>query len=390
MKIRKFYLLLLIIPLLLIVSQCTKNEANMVGAEFFDRNNMGSEYYKVFYPAPTDTFYQMPIATYKGRALFFGEYGSLKTRTLFRYRDDDLPEKGVVDSVKFTLFFSKMHGDTSDISHLSINKIKADWDTKDIGWDKFHDENLLGDAINYTDLTSDSKKISFKLPNSLLQSWIDTTTAANNFGFTIAYTSPDTGFIVQCHSHDQSERSLQPQMSLYWHVDTTSYSLVLPMTDDVYIANQAQEADDNYLYVRNCDAVRTYLYFDISTIPENASINLATCILKADTLKSWPANKKTFPLIASPLSEQFHLPPDLGINANQFVKGVQTADSALINLSLLVHNWVIGTNENHGFILTGLYEDQDIGRFAYYSSKADTSLMPKLKIYYSLPPSSRF
>ncbi|MBN2417424.1 DNRLRE domain-containing protein [bacterium] len=374
----------------LLLSQCTTTDKTMVGSDYFDRGERGSEQYMVLYPAASDTFYRDPGVGGAGSTLYLGAMDDLTTRTLFRWRPEDLPTAGTIDTARLSLFFYRTHGDTSNIPAPTVHKITGDWSEDDITWDNFESGNLLGEAVDLVDFKATSKGITITLPNDLMQSWIDSTTAADNYGICISYAAPDTGFILQFYSDEHDDYASRPGLWFHSWVDTLDISFTLTNSDDAFIADQPIAPESDRLWVSNCTAYRSHLYFDTDTLPDGASINLAMLTLTYDTLRSWPNSSTSFSLMALALDEPFHLPPDLATVLDPVSSALVTADSVLLNISEFVQSWSTDFIENNGLIVAGLYEDQNIGKRAIYSSTADALLKPKLEIYYSLPAGSRF
>lgn len=374
----------------LLLSQCTKNEKTMVGSDYFNRGERGSEQYMVLYPAAGDTFYRDPGINGSGSTLYLGSMDDLTTRILVRWRSEDLPTAGTIDTARFTLSRSQTYGDTAGIPAPSVYKITGDWDEENITWESFETGGLLGDKIDLVDFDKSSSEVTLSFPPDLIQSWIDSTTADENYGLCISYTAPDTGFILQFYSDEYTEYGSRPFLSLHYWVDTLDVTVVPHNSDDAFIADQPIAPQSDRLFVSNCSAYRSYMYFDTDTIPDGASINLAMLTLTYDTLQSWPSAGTSFPLMAFALDEPFHLPPDLQSALDPVSAALVTSDSVKLNISDMVQSWSVDYLENNGLIIGGLYEDQSIGKRAIYSSTADSLLKPKLEIYYSLPAGSRF
>ncbi|MBN2201535.1 hypothetical protein JW777_06270, partial [bacterium] len=62
-----------------------------------------------------------------------------------------------------------------------------------------------------------------------------------------------------------------------------------------------------------------------------------------------------------------------------------------VSITSLVQRWSSGVIRNGGLMLRGALETSDPAGCSPYSRSApDSSLIPRLELFYSLPPTSRF
>ncbi len=221
----------------------------------------------------------------------------------------------------------------------------------------------------------------------MIQSWMDTT-IHDNFGICLSYDTETDGYIYKCTSRDYSGAD-SPSFNLYMSEDTTRWTNNISPTNDAFIATREQGAVSQRLLVADCGVLRSFLYFDISGIPEEATINRAVCTIHSDSLLGWPSYVNDFGLNLSLLEVPFDGSSDMAIYDDEILTANVNGDSANLLITNFVQAWSSQNKTNYGFLISGYTEDSDIYSQAFYSSEADSSLRPIMRVYYSLPPSSR-
>ncbi len=369
---------------------CAKYEKNAVGANFFQRDDRGSEEFLVFQAAPSDTFYHTQIPTGSSPYLYLGENAEDQTRILLFF--SDLPDSGRVDTAIVTLYTSRALGPATGIFSASVYRITDEWDESTITWDIFESSGLTGEEVATVDISADeiaanndSLAIAFALPSSLVEAWMDTNVVPQNHGILIS--SSSAPFIVEFFSKNHAES--KPILTLHVTQDATQDTLVISPEEDTFIATTQLDLTSDLLFIANGAALRSLLFFDVDTIPYDATINRALLTLYADTTQSFPDHSETFEIRAYPISNGSWPIPWVPYDTTRVLTGSIEGDSAVINITLLLQEWTSYSIENNGILLLGEDENENLLRRVFHSTSADSALRPKLEMFYSLPPSSR-
>jgi hypothetical protein len=371
--------------ILTLLSQCIKKEKTPVGAQFFEWGNRGSEADTLIY-AQRDTFYQTSVPCGEGAYVYIGHYKDNKSRGIIRFAD--LPEPDTVDSARVTLYIHRLIGNEPGSLVPAVYTISQEWEETDITTEEFESGGFQGTSVDIDGIYTDSDSITFLLPTDIVQLWIDTTTASENYGLLLEYAPPDTGFLVEFYSEETPTDSFgHPTLRIRMQDDTTNYSHIA--SADAFIATTDMGATSDWLYIANGTALRTLLYFDVNWLPDNATINSAILSLYADTLLSYPDNNGTFNFNIFITSGESWEIPTVTYDSTAYMTGTIIGDSASTDITFFIQNWVTGTKENHGLILMGSNQLTNLNRRVFYSSQ-DMLKQPRLRLFYSLPPTSRY
>jgi hypothetical protein len=374
--------------LLFLLIQCTRNDGNPVGSRYFQRDNTGSELYLVIETAPSDTFYNVPVSGGKGVNLYVGEYMGNRATSFLYF--SSLPDSGTVDSAFVTLGIRRTFGEVPYGFIPSVHIITESWSDTSITWEEAINTGFLRQEIDVREVYNQNDSLVFSLPTSLVQSWIDTLTSDQNHGIALSTSFLDTDFMLELVSTDEALTTTnRPHLTLYMTQDTTEELVDRYAVRDAFVAKTTQEPTSDRLFVSNGTALRSLLYFNIDSIPDNATINAAFLALYSDTLLAFPDRSDPFDILADRVSDSTWPIPLVPYESSFGMSGYLTGDSTLINLSVFVQSWTSETVDNMGILLLGMNEKRDIIGRAFYSSSSDPALRPKLKVFYSLPPASR-
>ncbi len=386
---KKYHLTIgLMLGCFLLLARCSKYRETTVGANFYERDNIGSEAHWFAY-AQHDTTYQTTVPTGAEIFLFAGHHKDLQCQTLLHF--SALPDSGVVDSVFFTYNIDSTHGSFPGLIAPSVYMITGDWEESEITWKMFYDGGLMGDKVATEVVTIDEDSIRITFPAHIMQSWMDTTTT-DNHGILLTYPPPDTGFITQFYSKEGPiDWIYVPHMIIHVTHDTVQSTYERYPMADAFIASSPFTQNANQLHIADATALRTLLYFDVASIPQNATINNARLTLYGDTTLSFPDHSGAFYVMAWVTNDTtwWSSIETVSFDSTLSFNGKIEGDSVSIDLTYYVQNWTIGTKENYGLLLRGGNERSNIRRRIFHSS-AVPGKKPKLEVFYSLPPSAWF
>ena len=378
-----------LIVLSLILFQCTQKKGSSVGVEYYQRENRGSEDFDVFYAAASDTFFHTSVNNGSSSYLYFGHTTKIQSKILLQF--GVLPDTGTVDSARVILWPRNIIGPSEGSLTASIHTITKEWDGSEITWETF-DDSHIGDEISTKDISAESMSdtffVTFTLSTPTVQSWIDNSEPTPNHGMLLS--SSEAPFHIEFYSGESSiDPERRPILIIYMTIDTLKQFAALSPAVDTFIATTQQEPAQDRLFVANGTALRSYIEFDIDSIPSESTINGAFLTMYVDTSFSFPDDNGFFGLQTHPVTESNWIVPTIPYNSLAYVVSALGGDSAVINITPFVQSWNAGGEVNYGLLIVGEQENTSIYQRAFYSTKADSAKRPKLKIFYSLSPSSR-
>lgn len=396
---KRFLITVMILLGLFIVMQCARNSGNPVGDDYLQRQYDGDQLYAVFYPAPTDTFFQTYINSGISPYLYLGQSRDIESKFLMHF--EDLPDSGtIVQKAVLTLHTHRVFGDPNGFFIASISEILDEWVEEDITWESFETSGLLGSEvttrkISADEITSwdDTLTLNMTIPTRLVQSWINNKADSANHGLLFSVSTP-ASFIVEFYSRNVPNlEEKRPVLTLITSADSVEESIPVSSEKDGTISMTNRPATSEFLHIGNGTALRSLLYFSVGdSIPVEATINRALLKMYADPDQAFPNKSETFEIFVHHATDSPWPFPDVPFDSTFKVTGAILKDSTWmhINVSPLIQSWTFGTAENHGLILKGKREADDLLERVFHSTACgDSSLLPHLEIFYTLPPSSR-
>jgi len=387
MKKMSLIKILLLFFFTVIFITCAKYKKNPVGSEFFDRDNMGKEKSCLIYASASDTFFKYTnIKTGHSTYLNIGAVPdhNIQAKSLIKFYT--YLDSAQVDSASLTLYIHRFYGTPTGTFSCSIYKITQSWEEDSLNIENY-DGGLQGEFIkDFTVSFDDSvKSFTVSLPKTLVQSWFDSTTSDDNYG--LMFIPNNFQFITEFYSSESD--SNQPELTIYVpaDTDTTDLKYNFPSSDDLFLAEGNFESDTDFLYLTNGIASRSLLFFDVSTIPEQATINRALLNVYSDTTAAFPNWQDKYNISVFKISADSWTVPLVPLDSSTYtIIALDSTDSASANVTPYIQQWTLGMEENYGFLLKGINENTNLDYRRLYSSKADSSKKPSLKIFYSLPP----
>jgi hypothetical protein len=368
--------------LLLLISGCGKNSSSPVGTALYQGANPGQENHRVFYASAGDTSFDVSVSTGEGYTLFTGkdEQGGVEAKTLLVF--DTLT---IAESIeRAVLSFRAVRipqNETAPFPSISVQFMDPGWNESSIPWSAF-DEGWVRDGLNETQsLTADTTDLEFEIPVQRVQELVDPDTNAIRSGLLL---TSEYG-MAWLYSRE-SGSSLAPSLILYTPSDTVTVTLA----KDAFVARVTRPPEPGMLGLSNGTAERAYLFFDTSPIPASATLSRARLILHTDPEYAFPDTSVSLSVTVHSVTAAGGTAAESEVDTISYVAGAIVADSGIVVVTSLVQNWVSGTSSNLGFVLIGLQEKSGLARRFLRDASSDSALAPRLEVYYSLPPDSRF
>jgi hypothetical protein len=362
--------------------RCGGYKASPVGARFFQGQNPDMERHVTLSAASSDTSYRVSAVCGGSSLLFFGNGKNMEAWTYVVFDTTSL------DSViKCSLTFQVRPYPVSNGGPVTVSILPTGsaWDETAMTWEnKILPESgtpLFSAEIN----PGDTSSIDLDVPLDVLATLVTKDTLTGRTGILIKTES--TGGLFQIFSREYSASSTgYPRLTLY----TASDTLIVPPSKDTFVSNGELSSRSDILRIQDGIAERSLLRFNVAGIPPEATVNRALLVLHADPEASVPDPSATFYLAVSPVADSVWSIPNVKLDSTWVASGSFTGDSVAVVVTSLVQKWSSQTFRNGGMLLTGVLEKSDLAGCSFYSSSADSARMPRLDVFYSLPPSGRY
>lgn len=295
-------------------------------------------------------------------------------------RNDSL----IVLSAKVELTPDYVFGDSNATFDYSVHKINSSWVSSSFTADSF-----LSSQFSYepNDLSSNRVEgdslYSFDLDVNIVKDWlknqVDTSLAKNN-GIVILPTSTTNkivGFVAFNPeiSNDTKVKAVVQKLGTTGQDTLTAFIL-----SDVHVIIGENTVTPERMIVQAGVVSNSYLYFDLSKIPEKAVINYAKLSVELDTLNSKFGSSFTNSLQAFLVTNSDSLNVDEKTPESLFRNGKRYEG----NVSAFVRYW-LNQKDNQGIILKAGNETAGVEKFILKGSSYPVyEERPKLEIVYTV------
>jgi hypothetical protein len=386
--------------LILIFFNCGKDRPLPTGysAIFGDKEGRIADTLIVQNPG-TETFYSRLINTGSSTSLLLGNYQNYHSAIYLKF--SDLPDSAQVHSAK--LYLTKSPIDSTLLSSpqtytANIYHAQYDWDN-DQDPEQFLDQlPFMNEPFQTVIITPDTlDKIEFELDTLVVSDWADTISGRINYGFWI--NSPDLEGINNFYSTENVDLDLKPQLQLiYTYTDTTGKvrdTTTVYANKDAWLFRNSEEIlnnlDTNYFYIGKGLAFRSFLEFDLSGLDTTVHLNRALMKIVINEANSIRNAADASDIIIYRMNGESTNKIEVDENpATGSYAGTLIADTLSFDVTPTVQGWIGNNYPNYGFLVRSFNEEQTLARIAFYSSKTNSELQPRLYLYYTLPPKWEF
>lgn len=287
-------------------------------------------------------------------------------------------------SAKVELTPEYVFGDSNATFDYSVHKINSSWVSSSFTADSF-----LSSQFNYEPNDLSSNKVesdslySFDLDANIVKDWlknqVDTSLAKNN-GIVIlptATTNKIVGFVAFNPeiSNDTKVKAVVQKLGTTGQDTLTAFVL-----SDVHVIIGENTVTPERMIVQAGVVSNSYLYFDLSKIPDKAVINYAKLSVELDTLNSKFGSDFTNSLQAFLVTNSDSLKVDEKTSESLFKNGKRYEG----NISAFVRYW-LNQKDNQGIILKAGNETAGVEKFILKGSSYPVyEERPKLEIVYTV------
>ncbi len=316
--------------------------------------------------------------------LLIGSYKGANSAIVVKFESvSEVISSGTVQDA--LLIFSpagRVSGDSTGSYEVNAHKVTVAWSTENVDPDAIlssYDAQIAGTAtFAKQSLLNDTLKISAEV----VQGWVDNTTA--NQGLLLLSQDPK-----DIHIYFSDETVVGPQLKVTYTTNDSTKEVTLSDSDASSVVGWKVgfELPEDRLSVATGLASSVFLKFDFPEIPANSTINHASVTLQVDTSASiFPSTSSLFQLVRmfANTADWANSPEDVDSSR----VGISTYSNSVrfeMNISSSIQSMATDRIENFGFRLTPINPNQSIFRTVFFSSTADSSLIPRAEVFYTVP-----
>lgn len=351
-----------------------------------------------------NTNFQSPII--RGNAwTFSGNFGI--QRSLIQFDLSNLPQNILIDSAHLSLFSPSPESNQthSGENKATIKRITKSWDVATVNWNNQPTTTDLNAVKINKSLTEDQDYKNLDV-TKLIKDITNGTVENNGFLISLENETPLSRISFGSSRHPDPEK--RPTLKIYYRLICDGKLITLKPNAangkdaEVFSRQPTQNLNgqvfrsNHWTFSGNAGIIRGLLDFDLSSIPQNASIITAYLSLYSPDLSSaefhsGENNASYLSRIIEPWSETLvnwnNQPKTTEVNRVSLEKSVsERQDYFNVNITNLVKDQITNKDQSFGFMLSLQDESEVYNRMAFCSSDNSNSLKhPNLEVCYNEP-----
>lgn len=390
----------ILVSLFLSVINCTTDKSLPSGYEALKRDYKGEVVVTEAKAIGSGSYWSTPVAG-NDATLLIGSYQDVNSYFLLRFTDfSDIDTADVLSAV---LNLHQMsHFGEGDSFAVQIYPVNTTWTESEVKWPAIKDGYDSGNPVgSFHVQAADTLDIGVDLPASLINGWI---TAGDNNGLLFAF--EQAPFVAEFYS--TSSAGYWASLDVVYrakagNLDTVIVSVVHDaslLKYDTQTPENSLQQDISRLRIGNGTGYRSLVKFDLSSIPQASTIHQAYLVLHVDGRQSYTKSTGMFIAATVVAGDSIWTPGSIELDSlNLSPTGIAVSDNAtfsitsasdIASLTMRVQEWLWKQRPNYGLLLYSLEEADNLSEMSFYSGLDDSTLVPSLRITYSLPSSSRF
>lgn len=334
----------------------------------------------------TSTSFERPVNTYGSLNLLLGKYEEFESKTIIRFLSitGDY-DSAVVNSATLYLRTAEYYfKNNTGVTAFDLFRINTNLNLQTITADSINSSAVGTTPLgSYSGVAPDSQFISITVDNQTVRDWLeyaaDTSYAQKNYGLMLQPNSAST--TIRGFYSFVNEPDLVPYMTVILTKNGETDTLRLDISESLTLSGSSPaNFPPDRMVVQNGIAFRSALNFDLSKLPQNVIINNATVQFTLDHNASYISKDGNRTMIVGLINDTTGFGDTLFVNAFP-----RDSVNYSVSINPIFQNWNSGNLPNLGMSIRGFFELQNIDRFIFYSpAVSDTTLRPRLKIYYTL------
>ena len=384
---RKWVLFLVVSSTALIMVGCSEKAKNPVGFGLVEEDHW--QVSRVFtQDVLADSCIDVCTGAGKGYHLLVGFWQGQEARSLLLFSDSLQAEIQLPDTLlpligaKLTLMANvdanALAG--TDSLNVTVHEIRSAWDDSTVTWETpwsepggdFDPEPIAVGIL--ADNASDTLQLDFNTTGlELLAEWLQ---GQSNNGLILKTIDPQSDNLKYLYTAPKLELTFATS-------DTSDTTLSAEPDQDAFIVQPGAPIAEDFLCVSDGTVRRSWILFDLPTVPESVFVNRAVLSLSVSEFDS-PLEQMTI------RAYQVNDIETLAFNTSNYGSASLFSGKDLLEFQItgLVQNWIYGM-PNAGLIIKVAGEYQDISSALFFTSAADSLFRPTLTITYTCPPTSK-
>lgn len=277
-----------------------------------------------------------------------------------------------------------VYGDSNATFDYTVHKINSQWVSASFTADSFLSSGFSYESSDLSsNRTATDSLYHFNIDPNTVKDWmrsqVDTALATNN-GILISPTS-STNKIVGFVAFNPEISNDTKVKAVIQKIGTTRQDTITAFVlSDVHVIIGENIVSPEKMIVQAGVVSNSFLYFDLSKIPDKAVINYAKLSIGLDTLESKFGSGYTNSLTAYLVTDPDSLKIDETTSESLFRNGSRYEG----NLSAIVRYW-LNQNKNHGIVIKAGNELSGVEKFILKGSSYPVyEERPKLEIVYTV------
>ncbi|MCA2005270.1 MAG: hypothetical protein LDL01_05670 [Ignavibacterium sp.] len=393
MVYKKILISLLIIFLFLAISSCSDTPTDL-GSELLNPDLIGVTVFDTQKDSAFQSSYSFKKVIKLGGAprILIGKTDNLTAHALFVFTfviSDSLKQLVKNDSLnilsaKVELTPDYVYGDSNATFDYSVHKINSEWVSASFTADSFLSAKFNYDPADLSSNRNASDSLyTFDLNPNAVKDWLrnqaDTSLAKNN-GILISPT-PSTNKIVGFVAFNPEISNDTKVKAVIQKVGTTRQDTITAyVLSDVHVIIGENTVPPEKMIVQAGVVSNSYLYFDLSKIPDKAVVNYAKLSVELDSLDSKFGSGYTNSLTVYLVTNSDSLKIDEASGESLLKNGKRYEG----NISSFVRYW-LNQNNNQGIVIKAGNELAGVEKFVLKGSTYPVyEERPKLEIVYTV------
>ncbi len=323
--------------------------------------------------------------------LLLGKFNNSESSILFRF-SFSIPDsilnylktnQLIVKSASMQMIPKYTLGDKNALFDFRVHQIRSEWSLTGFDKDSIaqlkYDVNDVASSISVVDTL-----VKFDIKPEVVIEWLKAkldASAPKNYGILLK-PKPSTQRIIGFDAVNPEKANLNTVFIVALekapnYKDTLKINAYM----DTHVLTGTIPTSQNNFFVEGSFALRSFLFFDLKSLPKNIIINKATLELNVDPSKSYDGLPKSDTINVQILADS----TTKKLTADSTYRTIlgRKEDIFTGDVTWIVQNWQHGT-ANYGMLLFLDDEEISAARIAFYGSKEQNkALRPRLKIIYS-------
>lgn len=312
--------------------------------------------------------------------LLVGKTLDYEAKALLKFQPiPDTLKSVAVLSAELVLRPSYRFGERQNLLSFTVHRIAQGWTELGVTWDSvtasFYEPAARG---SFSRVIWDSDTALVRLDTAMVRNWLQVAGTETIEGILLV-PSRESNTIVGFHSFQDTAA---PRLDITYSKAGAESKITLVSGQDAHVANvENLVTDPNLLYVQAGVVYRAVLTFSFAGIPAHAGIHQATLELTLNR----PASKLTLKSVDSLFA--FYRVTQDSVASGSAALGKRldpNSDVYTFTITPYVQRWISGRT-NLGLQIEPMILNSTLDLFTFYSSTADATVRPRLKIVYSRP-----